>query len=106
MRVDVSPSAISSILSKTSGLDKNCRSGVHSFWMPATNRAFPEWAFFRPHNTKTRELRRHAINPNDYIAEKEPHSRLPIDASMRGQCTDPRANRSNYGSCPVNDVRA
>ena len=67
---------------KTSGLDPNCRSGVHSFWMPATNRAFPEWAFFRPHNTKTRELRRHAINPNDYIAEKEP---IPAYLSMR-QC--------------------
>ena len=50
--------------------------------MPATNRAFPEWAFFRPHNTKTRELRRHAINPNDYIAEEEP---APAYLSVR-QC--------------------
>ena len=67
------------------GLDKNCRSGVHSFWMPATNRAFPEWAFFRRHNTKTRELRRHAINPNDYIAEEAPAAAY-VSGRQRGQC--------------------
>ncbi len=73
------------------GLDTGCRSGVQSFWMPSTNRAYPDAWFFRCHNTKTHELKRHAINPNDYAvldniapeeAMDEPRRREPVTPEM------------------------
>jgi hypothetical protein len=36
-------------------LDKGCKSGVLSFYMPCTNHAHPDYAFFRTHGTKIRD---------------------------------------------------
>ena len=47
----------------SSELDPVCKSGVQSFWIPSTNRAHPEFAFFRTYGTKTRDLKRCAIDP-------------------------------------------
>ena len=47
----------------SSELDPVCKSGVQSFWIPSTNRAHPEFAFFRTYGTKTRDLERCAIDP-------------------------------------------
>jgi Type III restriction enzyme, res subunit len=44
-------------------LDPACRSGVQSYFMPCTNRHFPESAFFRCHGLKTRQLERYALDP-------------------------------------------
>ena len=44
-------------------LDSACKSGIQSFWMPCTNREFPEWAFFRTYGTKTVQLAKCAIDP-------------------------------------------
>jgi hypothetical protein len=48
---------------ESSKLDSACKSGVQSFWMPCTNREFPDSAFFRAHGTKTMQLRNCAIDP-------------------------------------------
>jgi hypothetical protein len=44
-------------------LDPGCKSGNQSFYVPCTNRAHPEWAFFRTYGTRTRELEKYAIDP-------------------------------------------
>jgi hypothetical protein len=51
-----------------SGLDRNGRSGVLSFYLPCTNRMHPDWAFFRQWGTKTKELRRCALDPEAIAA--------------------------------------
>ena len=48
------------------GLDRNCRSGVQSFYMPGTNRHHQDWAFFKTFGTKTRDLAQYAIDPTMY----------------------------------------
>lgn len=50
---------------KESGLDRASSTGVQSFYLPATNRAFPDMAFFRTHGVTTRELAT-AIDPSSY----------------------------------------
>jgi hypothetical protein len=44
-------------------LDPGCKSGVQTFYLPCTNRAHQEWAFFEPRGTKTRDLERCTIDP-------------------------------------------
>ncbi len=48
---------------KSAKLDSNCDSANQSWWVPSTNRANPEFAFFREFGTKTRDLDRCAIDP-------------------------------------------
>ena len=48
---------------KSAKLDPACRSGVQSFYLPCTNRAHQEWAFFATRGTKTRDLERCTIDP-------------------------------------------
>ena len=48
-------------------LDTGCKSGVLSFYMPCTNRAHPDYAFFRAHGTKTRDIDRYGIDPSTYL---------------------------------------
>jgi len=47
-------------------LDPACKSGVQSFYLPCTNRAHQDWAFFVTRGTKTRDLERCAIDPAMY----------------------------------------
>ena len=56
---------------ESSQLDPNCKSGIQSFWMPCTNRAHPEFAFFRTYGTKKRDLDRCAIDPGLCLREQE-----------------------------------
>ena len=51
---------------EAAGLDRNCRSGVQSFYMPGTNRRHQDWAFFKARGTKTRELDQYGIDPISY----------------------------------------
>ena len=51
---------------EAAGLDRTCRSGVQSFYMPGTNRHHQDWAFFKTFGTKTEELARYAIDPTMY----------------------------------------
>ena len=51
-------------------LDTQCKTGIQSFFMPCTNQAHPDYAFFRAHGTKTRDIERYGIDPSTY-------SRLP-----------------------------
>ena len=44
-------------------LDPACWSGVQSFYVPCTNRDHQEWAFFRTHGTKGRDIERCAFDP-------------------------------------------
>ena len=61
---------------KSVKLDPGCRSGVHSFFLPCTNRDHQDWAFFRAFGTKTRDLERCAIDPVLY--GKTAVSRQPL----------------------------
>ncbi len=54
------------------GLDRQCKSGVQSFYLPCTNRAHPDYAFFRTHGMKTRDIERHGIEPSTYWKTAKP----------------------------------
>lgn len=54
-------------------LDLACRSGVQSFYLPCTNRAYPDWAFFETFGTDQKDFARHALNP-DFLAKLRPTS--------------------------------
>jgi hypothetical protein len=56
-------------------LDKGCKSGVQSFFMPCTNQAHRDYAFFRTHGTKTRDLERYGIDPSTYLRTAKPEKR-------------------------------
>lgn len=43
-------------------LDRACRHGVQSFYLPCTNRYAKEWAFFIKHGLSDRELDAHALD--------------------------------------------
>jgi hypothetical protein len=68
--------------SEVSGLDQGCRSGNQSFYMPCTNRKYPDQAFFEAHWTKSCELAKYAIDPDDCVAFYPPmpvtHVRQPL----------------------------
>ncbi len=51
---------------KSAKLDPACKSGVQSFYLPCTNRAHQQWAFFETYGLKTRDLQRRAIDPVAY----------------------------------------
>jgi hypothetical protein len=48
------------------GIDLSCRSGVQSFYIPCTNRAHPDHAFFEQYGTETRDIARYGIDPSSY----------------------------------------
>jgi hypothetical protein len=48
------------------GIDLSCRSGVQSFYIPCTNRAYPDHAFFEQYGTETRDIARYGIDPSSY----------------------------------------
>jgi hypothetical protein len=48
----------------TSGMDSNSRSPAQSYYLPGTNRKFPDHAFFENYGTKTKELERYALDPH------------------------------------------
>jgi hypothetical protein len=48
------------------GIDLSCRSGVQSFYIPCTNRAYPDHAFFEQYGTETRDIARYGIDPSGY----------------------------------------
>jgi hypothetical protein len=47
-----------------SGLDQNSRAPNQSYFMPCTNRAFSDWAFFEAHNTRTKAIPLYGIDPS------------------------------------------
>jgi hypothetical protein len=49
---------------ESSGIDKCCRNGTQSFYMPCTNRFHPEHAYFAKFGTKTRDIERYGIDPS------------------------------------------
>jgi hypothetical protein len=70
-------------------LDPQCRSGVQSFWMPCTNKRHQDHARFILRGTKTREILRHGIDPNDYLKTKASASTIPLKPPDR-RSTDRR----------------
>lgn len=50
-----------------SGLDRACRNGVQSFYVPSTNAAHPEWRYFKAFGCTTRDVERHGIEPDKYL---------------------------------------
>ena len=48
-------------------LDAQCRSGVQSFWMPCTNKLHQDQALFVLRGTRTREILKYGITPNNYV---------------------------------------
>jgi hypothetical protein len=54
---------------KSAELDRSCKSGVQSFWVPSTNQWHRESAFFRTYGTRTRDLERCAIDPRMCLGE-------------------------------------
>ncbi len=49
------------------GIDPVCRSGIQPFYMPGTNRAYPESRYYSECGTPTRDIERHGIDPSAYI---------------------------------------
>jgi len=48
-------------------LDRNCRSGVQSFYVPCTNRQHSDWAFLRSHGMTQADFDRFSIDPASYF---------------------------------------
>jgi len=81
----VGPLAKAGYSEEAAGLDRNCRSGVQSFYMPGTNRHHQDWAFFKTFGTKTEELRRYALDPTMYWKTANNH-----DSRMNGHAPGKR----------------
>ncbi len=64
-------------------LDPTCRSGVQSFYLPSTNRAYPDWAFFETFGTDQREFARHAINPR-FLSQIRSNERRNAPTAVAG----------------------
>ena len=56
------------------GIDMTSRSGVQSFYIPCTNRAHPDHAFFEQYGTETRDIRRYGIDPSAYGRQRQHRS--------------------------------
>jgi hypothetical protein len=52
---------------ESSGIDSCCRNGTQSFYIPCTNRAHPEYAYFEQFGTKTRDTERYGIDPSVFL---------------------------------------
>jgi len=60
------------ISTKEAELDSNCRSGTQAFFLPCTNQAEQEHAFFRSYGLASdEEFARHGLRPNNMIVEDE-----------------------------------
>jgi hypothetical protein len=57
------------------GLDKQCRSGVQSYYVPCINRVHPEYAFFRAYGMRPSEFEQYAIQPQGYLLSRA----LPVE---------------------------
>ena len=57
---------------ETAGLDGTSRSGIHSYYMPGTNREHPDSAFFETRGTETTEIARYGIDPEQYWKTSKP----------------------------------
>jgi hypothetical protein len=51
----------------SSGLDRVCRNGVQSFYIPSTSAANPDWHYFKAYGCTTRDVERHAIDADKYL---------------------------------------
>ena len=49
---------------KSSGLDVNSQKPTQLYRLPGTNRAYPEWALFKPFYTHKKELERFGLDPH------------------------------------------
>ena len=58
------------------GIDMTSRSSNQSFYMPGTNRAHPDHAFFEHYGTETRDIERHGIDPSIYLKTAQTRSTL------------------------------
>jgi hypothetical protein len=69
------------------GIDMTSRSGVQPYYIPCTNRAHPDHAFFEHYGTDTRGIGRYGIDPSAYlktaqatqILERARHSSIAVD---------------------------
>lgn len=52
---------------ETAALDRQCRTGNQSFYMPVTNAQQREWRYFKAFGCTSRDIERHGIDPNQYL---------------------------------------
>lgn len=48
-------------------LDRACRTGNQSFYMPVTNANQKDWYYFKAHGCNTRDIERYGIVPSNYL---------------------------------------
>ena len=89
---------------KTQGLDRACRSGNQSFYMPCTNRQHPDWALFEAHNTKTDDIEELGLRPfmlpeDDEEARPEPDESRCVSAGEIPQDLIDSATQNVSGMC-------
>ena len=78
------------------GIDMTSRSGVQPFYIPCTNRAYPDHAFFEHYGTDSRDILRHGIDPSSYFKtaptrptlERTKQSSINIAASLSSELFD------------------
>lgn len=73
------------VLPNVAKIDPNSRSAVQSYYLPCTNRAHPEAAFFRFHGISKRDIGRYGIVPSAYFKAPPPSNILqfPTNAVSR-----------------------
>lgn len=64
----------------SSALDRQCRTGNQSFYLPCINAAERDWAFFEAYGRSTREIERHGIVPDQYL--RTSLSKVPTKAMV------------------------
>lgn len=91
-------------------LDRNSRSPIQSYWMPCTNRLFPECAYFNKFGFKKKELKQCLINPSNYSVTQKMWSNaekvVPVNGSEKAGMSPSEkqakisAIRSEYQAIP------
>lgn len=78
------------------GLDPQSRTPNQSYWMPCTNRAYPEWAYFNKLGYTTRELERCSIDPDGYIkTAMKPVTKIMVAPLKREPSGEPVSDERN-----------
>ena len=86
-------------------IDMQLRSGVQPIFLPCTNRAYPEYAFFESYGTQTDEIEKYAIKPSNYLlTAKREHPVSTEAATVRVNSTN-AARRETNSACTNGTAR-
>ena len=90
-------------LPEASGLDQQCRAVNQPFYVPVTNRTYPEMAFFEAFGTKTNEIERFGLDPMSISLSIPESPENPSMTLMELDITD--AGREKYINLVIDELK-